>query len=126
MNCFPFIRSKTACCRGEFDDALTVYTSVSDAVENGIECFLFNAETESGLLFAKQVLLRKKKQKGNKADKINLVAVISSEHFADDRDEQFRNEYFDVMSQCDDVLCLRSDGENATDKFLISKSGLLI
>ncbi len=126
MKPFLFRRSKIACFCGDYSTENKLYSLIDNAVTDGIECFLFSAEAENGFAFARQVLLRKKKQKGNKADKISLVAVVTNEHFADEKDEKFREEYFDIVAQCDDIINLNSTEVFAAEKFMLGKSCVII
>ncbi len=119
-------RSKTVCFCNETDDEYEIYNAVDNAVSQGFEHFLFCAENDSGLSFAKQVLLRKKKQKGNKSDKIILVAVVSDESHADNKDESFRDEYFSLLEECDYFIDLKSVDLFCCEKFMISHSSKMI
>ena len=126
VNVFNFRRSKTACFCRENADGYEIYKAVDSVVSEGYENFLFCAETYIGLEFAKTVLLRKKKQTGNSADKIILVAVISDERHVDDKDELFRNDYFSVIEQCDSYIDLKNNEPLSCEKFMISKSNKII
>lgn len=119
-------RSKTACFLGNTEDEYEIYKAVDDAISLGYENFLFWAENESGLMFAKQVMLRKKKQTGNKPDKIILTAVVSDERHADNKDEMFRDEYFSVIEKCDFFVDLKNNEPLSCEKFMISKSSKTI
>lgn len=119
-------RSKTACFSGNTEDEYEIYKAVDDVISLGYENFLFCAETESGLMFAKQVILRKKKQIGNKPDKIILTAVVSDERHADNKDEVFRDEYFSVIEKCDFFVELKNTEPLSCEKFMISKSSKTI
>lgn len=119
-------RSKTACFTGDTEDEYEIYKAVDDAISLGYENFLFWAENESGLMFAKQVMLRKKKQTGNKPDKIILTAVVSDERHADNKDEVFREEYFSVIEKCDYFVDLKNNKPFSCEKFMISKSSKTI
>lgn len=119
-------RSKTACFLGNTEDEYEIYKAVDDAISLGYENFLFWAENESGILFAKQVILRKKKQTGNKPDKIILTAVVSDERHADNKDEVFRDEYFSVIEKCDFFVDLKNTELCSCEKFMISKSSKTI
>ena len=119
-------RSKTACFTGDTEDEYEIYKAVDNAVLQGFEMFLFCAENESGIMFAKQVMLRKKKQTGNKPDKIILTAVVSDERHADKKDEMFREEYFSVIEKCDYFVDLKNNEPCSCEKFMISKSSKTI
>lgn len=119
-------RGKTACFSDNTEDEYEIYKAVDDAIAQGYENFLFCAENESGLLFAKQVILRKKKQTGNKPDKIILTAVVSDERHADNKDEVFREEYFSVIEKCDYFVDLKNTEPLSCEKFMISKSSKTI
>ncbi len=115
-------RSAVACAVTPFEDNLTLYGKVDTLVNEGIKYFLFNAENENGLRFAGQVLLRKKKQTGNKADSIFLIAVTSDENAVSHRNETFRDRYFDILACCDDFINLKCTEPHACEKFMLSKS----
>ena len=120
-------RSKTACfCGDNIDDEYKIYKAIDDAVSQEYDHFLFCAEKESGLDFAKQVILRKKKQKGNNADKIILVAVVTDERHSDNKSEEFRNEYFKILAECDYFVELKNNDFLSCEKFIITKSSKLI
>ncbi len=119
-------RSKTACFLGNTEDEYEIYKAVDYAVSQGYEYFLFCAENESGLMFAKQVILRKKKQTGNIPDKIILTAVVSCENHADNKDEAFRNNYFEIIPECDCFIELKNNEPFSCEKFIISKSNKMI
>lgn len=119
-------RSKTACyCNNQTEDT-ELFAQICDAIKNGYENFMFCPEDEQGIIFANQLLLRRKLQKGNKPDKIILVAVISHENNASDKSEEFREKYFDILAEADILLDLRTDEDHACEKFMISKSSLII
>lgn len=119
-------RSKTACFSGNTEDEYEIYKTVDYAVSQGYEYFLFCAENESGLMFAKQVILRKKKQTGNIPDKIILVAVVTDERHTDNKDEVFRENYFSVLSQCDYFFDLKNNDSDSCEEFIKSKSSMMI
>lgn len=119
-------RSKTAGYCGGNENDMTLFACIEAAILEGYECFLFCAEKESGLRFAKQVLLRKKLQRGNKTDKIILAAVIADENCMSDKNEKLRNEYFDILEKCDRLIDLKSDESRCCEKFIISKSSKII
>ncbi|MBR5234349.1 MAG: hypothetical protein IKW03_09075 [Clostridia bacterium] len=119
-------RSKTACYCSNQDDEYSIYNAVDEAVNEGYEFFLFCAESVDGLKFAQQVFLRKKKQSGNKPDKIILVAVVSDERFTDNKNEEFRNEFFQVVEKSDFFVDLKSEDLRCCEKFIISKSSKII
>ena len=123
---FDFRRSKTACFCCKNADGYEIYKAVDSAVAEGYGNFLFCAETYHGLEFAKTVLLRKKKQTGNVADKIMLVAVVSDERHADNKVETFRNDYFSVVEQCDCFIDLKNNEPFSCEKFMISKSNKML
>lgn len=119
-------RSKTACAINKYDDAPEIYRRIDTLVNDGTTHFLFNADTVEGLDAAQQVLLRKKKQKGNISDKIILIAVTCNENAIADRSEDFRDRYFDIISCCDDFIDLKNNTPGACEKFMLSKSGQII
>ena len=85
-------------------DSKKIYKMIDELILCGAESFLFSAHSFFCLDCAKQVLLRKKKQKGNTADKIRISAFIPYESYVNNKSEKFRNEYFEVLGNCDDVI----------------------
>ena len=85
-------------------DSKKIYSLIDELILCGAESFLFPAHSFFCLDCAKQVLLRKKKQKGNTADKIRLSAYIPYEAYIDSQSEKFRNAYFEILEKCDDVI----------------------
>ena len=75
-------------------DSKKIYKMIDELILCGAESFLFPAHSFFCLDCARLVLLRKKKQKGNAADKVRLSAFIPYES----------NEYFEVLENCDDVI----------------------
>ena len=121
-----FRRSRTACAVTPFGDNLTLFRQIDSLINDGIQFFLFNADTQDGLRFAEQVLLRKKLQKGNHEDKIILIAVTHNENAINDRDEKFRNNFFDIISRCDEFIDIRNNEPHACEKFMLGKSSKTI
>ncbi len=122
-NLLMFVRrSIVACAVTPFEDDLTLYKHIDALINKGIQYFLFNADNEHGLRFARQVLLRKKKQTGNKADRIFLIAVTCDENAVSDKEESFRDEYYEILSLCDDFIDIKSAEPHACEKFMLSKS----
>ena len=98
-------KSDVVCFFGESEvDSKKIYSVIDELILCGAERFLFPAHSFFCLDCAKQVLLRKKKQKGNTADKIRISAYIPYEAYIDSQNEKFRNAYFDVVEKCDDVI----------------------
>ena len=105
-------KREVVCFFGNDDtDSKKIYSVIDELILCGAESFLFPAHSFFCLDCANQVLLRKKKQKGNTADKIRLSAYISYESFINNQSEKFRNEYFKVLEKCDDII-ISDDEEN--------------
>ena len=85
-------------------DSKKIYKMIDELILCGAESFLFPAHSFFCLDCARLVLLRKKKQKGNTADKVRLSAFIPYESYINNKSEKFRNEYFEVLENCDDVI----------------------
>ena len=98
-------KRENVCFFGNDDvDSKKIYSAIDELILCGAESFLFPAHSFFCLDCAKQVLLRKKKQKGNAADKIRLAAFIPYESYINNQSEKFREEYFSVLEKCDDVI----------------------
>lgn len=119
-------RSRTACAVTPYKDDLTLFRQIDSLINDGIQYFLFNADTYDGLRFAEQVLLRKKLQKGNHEDKIILIAVTENENAINTKDEEFRNIFFDIISRCDEFIDIRNSEPHACEKFMLGKSNTFI
>ena len=85
-------------------DSKKIYRVIDELILCGAESFLFPTHSFFCLDCAKQVLLRKKKQKGNTVDKIRLSAYIPYESYINNQSEKFREEYFSVLEKCDDII----------------------
>ena len=85
-------------------DSKKIYCVIDELILCGAESFLFPTHSFFCLDCAKQVLLRKKKQKGNTVDKIRLSAYIPYESYINNQSEKFREEYFSVLEKCDDII----------------------
>lgn len=104
------------CFLGETDNTgekkcRRIYSAVDKILQSGACSFIFCADTYFGLACARQILLRKRKQQGDNPDFINLVAAIPYEEHIGLCDEDFRNEYFDVLSRCDSTVCFARNEE---------------
>ena len=83
---------------------LRIYKLIDGFLDCGACGFIFSAESRFGLICARQVLLRKRLQKGNGADFIRLIAFIPYEAHIADESEIFRNDYFELLEKCDAAL----------------------
>lgn len=102
------------CFAGEIDEenealSLQIYSLISSFLECGACGFVFSADSSFGLLCAKQVLLRKRRQKGDSPDFIRLIAFVPYEDHIDDKPENFRNTYFEVLENCDAAIVFARD-----------------
>lgn len=125
------IRKRGAVCfLGETEtDSKKIFAIVDDLLLSGSDTFIFSADTFFCLECAKQVILRKKKQRGNTPDKIKLFGVIPFEEHINFRSEKFRDEYFEVIEKCDEVLIFdKEQSFIASDfsEFILNKSSVLV
>lgn len=125
------IRKKGAVCFfGEAQaDCRKIFALIDNLLLNGYNVFIFPADTFFCLECAKQVILRKKKQRGNIPDKIKLSAVIPFEEHINRRSEKFRDEYFEVLKKCDDVTVFENKEsfiESDFSEFILNKSSILL
>lgn len=110
-------------------DCRKIFALIDDLLFYGYDMFIFPADTLFCLECAKLVILRKKKQRGNIADRIKLFAVIPFEEHINNRSENFRNEYFEVLEKCDDVAVFENEEnfiESDFSEFILNKSSILI
>lgn len=114
------VKRKTVCFLGETatdkDLSVNIFTLIDRFVAEGIDTFLFSADSLFSLECAFQVLLRRKKQIGNRAKKITLSAYIPFENHIAEKDERFREKYFSVLEKCDSVTVF----EKNEDEFIFS------
>ncbi len=94
--------------RGE-DLCRRIYALISSFLECGACGFIFPSDSSFGLLCAKQVLLRKRRQKGNSPDFVRLIAFVPYEDHIADKTENFRNDYFNVIENCDASIVFARD-----------------
>lgn len=120
----------TVCFLGEGQtDCRKIFAYVDNLLLNGYGIFIFSADTLFCLECAKQVILRKKKQRGNIPDKIKLLGVIPFEEHINHRNENFRNEYFELLEKCDDVIVFDKEQsfiKSDFSEFILNKSSILI
>lgn len=88
--------------------AVMMFSAIDKNISDGFGNFMFSPG-DAGCLFARQALLRKKLQKGNAADKIRLTAVMTHENCFDNLSEKKRDEYFDLLSRCDECITAGRD-----------------
>lgn len=123
-------KRRTVCFLGETtENSRKIFAIVDDLLLKGFEIFIFSADTFFCLECAKQVILRKKKQRGNTPDKIKLFAVIPFEEHINNRSEKFRNKYFEVLENCDEVMFFdKEQSFVASDfsEFILNKSSVLV
>lgn len=123
-------KRETVCFLGEAEEnSRKIFAIIDDLLLNGFNAFVFSADTFFCLECAKQVILRKKKQRGNTPDKIKLFASIPFEEHINYRSEKFRDEYFDVLGKCDEVVIFdKEQSFVASDfsEFILNKSSVLV
>lgn len=110
-------------------DCRKIFAIIDDFLLNGFNTFIFSADTSFCLECAEQVILRKKKQRGNTPDKIRLFAAIPFEEHINRRSEKFRDEYFNVLEKCDEVVIFdKEQSFIASDfsEFILDKSSILV
>ncbi len=105
---------KTVCFLGETtlreeEISLTVYSQICSFLDCGACGFIFSADSSFGLLCAEQVILRKKRQKGNFPDFVRLFAFIPYEEHIEEKTEAFRTHYYDVLEHCDVNVVFEKD-----------------
>ena len=125
------IRKRGAVCFfGEAQaDCRKIFALIDNLLLDGYDMFIFPADTLFCLECAKQVILRKKKQRGNVADKIKLFAMIPYEEHINKRSEKFRNEYFEVLEKCDDVTVFEKEEsfiQSDFSEYILNKSSIMI
>lgn len=120
----------TVCFLGETEEnSRKIFAIIDDLLLDGFNAFIISADTSFCLECAKQVILRKKKQRGNTPDKIRLFAVLPFEEHINQRSEKFRNKYFEVLEKCDEVLIFdKEESFIASDfsEFILNRSSVLI
>ncbi len=89
-----------------------IYSQVDFFLSSGACGFIFTADTEFGLMCARQVILRSRRQNGNRSEFIRLIAVIPYEEHICEKSEAFRDEYFDVLEKCDASLTFARDEQD--------------
>lgn len=124
-------RKKTACFLGEkrINHSAMVYFVADKLLKNGIDSFVFSADTFFCLESAMQVILLRKKQCGNIVPKIKLTGVIPYETHVNFRTEKYRNMYFDVMEKCDETICFDEEEHYVAadfSEFILNRSSILI
>ena len=105
---------KTVCFLGETtlreeEISLTVYSQICSFLDCGACGFIFSADSSFGLLCAKQVILRKRRQKGNVPDFARLFAFVPYEEHIAEKSEEFRTFYYDVLERCDMNIVFEKD-----------------
>ena len=130
MDSGVIIKSGAVCFFGDTStDSIEIFSRIDNLLSDGYNMFIFSADSLFCLECAKQVILRKKKQRGNIPDKIKLSAVIPFEEHINNRSEKFRDKYFEVIEKCDDVIVFdRKDSfiESDFSEFILNKSSVLV
>lgn len=106
-----------------------IFALTDNLILNGYSIFIFSADTLFCLECAEQVIMRKKKQRGNIPDRIKLLGVIPFEEHINRRNEIFRDKYFEVLEKCDDVIVFDNKDsfiESDFSEFILNKSNILI
>ena len=122
-------KSGAVCLFGdESADSGKIFSLIDNLLSDGYNMFIFPADSLFCLECAKQVILRKKKQRGNVPDKIKLSAVVPFEEHINNRSEKFRDKYFEVLEKCDDVIVFdrkESFIESDFSEFILNRSSIL-
>ena len=130
MDSGVIIKSGAVCFFGDtIADSVEIFSRIDNLLSDGYNMFIFSADSLFCLECAKQVILRKKKQRGNIPDKIKLSAVIPFEEHINNRSEKFRDKYFEVIEKCDDVIVFdRKDSfiESDFSEFILNKCSVLV
>lgn len=123
-------KSGTVCFFGDTGaDSGRIFSLTDNLLADGYNMFIFPADSMFCLECAKQVILRKKKQRGNIPDRIKLSAVIPFEEHINNRSEKFRDKYFEVIEDCDDVIVFDSKDsfiESDFSEFILNRSDVLV
>lgn len=125
------ISKRTAVCfLGEGQtDFRKIFALIDNLLFDGYGVFIFSADSMFCLECAEQVILRKKKQRGNIPDRIMLISVIPYEDHINHRNEIFRDKYFKVLENCDDVIIFDKEEcfiESDFSEFILNSSSILI
>ena len=125
------IRKRTSVCfLGEGQtDCRKIFALVDNLLLDGYCIFTFSADSMFCLECAEQVILRKKKQRGNTPDAIKIIGVIPYEDHINRRTENFRDKYFQVLENCDDVIIFDKEEsflESDFSEFILNSSSILI
>lgn len=127
-------KSKTACFLGETETdinlSINIFALADRFIAQGINTFLFSADSLFSLECASQILLRRKKQIGKIPDSIRLVAFVPFENHVNEKNEKFREKYFSVLEKCDDVTVFSKSEEDFIfsdfAEFIIDKSSIVV
>lgn len=79
---------------------------IDKAIMDGYDTFVFGACYGFDLICAERVLIRKKIVRPADPANINLVAVVPFEEQAAKWKERDREKYFNILSECDEVITL--------------------
>lgn len=120
----------SVCFLGEGQtDCRKIFALIDRLLHDGYGVFLFSADSMFCLECAEQVILRKKKQRGNIPDRIMLISVIPYEDHINRRTENFRDKYFQVLENCDDVIIFDKEEsfiKSDFSEFILNSSSILI
>ena len=87
---------------------LRTYAAIDQAIQEGYDTFITGACYGFDLLAAEQVLLRKQVADHIGHPKIRLIAAVPHEHQAIHWKTADREQYYDTLAQCDEVVTLNT------------------
>ena len=120
----------SVCFLGEGQtDCRKIFALLDRLLHDGYGVFLFSADSMFCLECAEQVILRKKKQRGNIPDRIMLISVIPYEDHINRRTENFWDKYFQVLENCYDFIIFDKEEsfiESDFSEFILNSSSILI
>ena len=123
-------KSEAVCFLGEGQtDCRKIFALADNLILKGYGKFIFSADSLFCLECAEQIILRKKKQRGNTPDSIKIIGVIPYENHTNHRTENFRDKYFQVLENCDDVIIFDKEEsfiESDFSEFILNSSSILI
>ncbi|WP_037372548.1 SLOG family protein [Anaerovorax odorimutans] len=107
-----------------------LWEEINKAILDGVDTFYFGACYGFDLLCADVVLKLKKDITYKDMKEITLIAVIPFEEQAKNWDEVNRDNYYDILSQCDKVItlntCYRQGCYKDQNRYMVDRSSKMI
>lgn len=135
-------KNKTICFSGHRTEKLpknkdefnflvqSVYNEINKAISEGYDTFLFGACYGFDLICAELVLIRKQIIRYTDPTSIKLIAVVPFEEQAAKWKERDRDKYYNMLSNCDDVITLsehyKTSCYHERNRFMVDNSSKLI